>query len=286
MKNAMISLNAASEQKRDGNDAQSLSRYPGSKAANGAFRHIINLIPPHACYIETHLGAGATLKNKRPARVNIGIDADLGVIRAWEKRGHDENVQLIHGDACRFLRNYPFQGDEFIFSDPPYLASSRKSQRRIYRHDYSTDQHIELLEVLKSLPCFVLISGYWSKLYARELKDWNTHSYEIKTQVGAAKEWLWFNYQKPQILHDYRHLGTGFRERERIRRKASRWTKRVLQLDEPEKTALLSAMAEIASPFPGEPTENQLRLPFGEGASPETLGKEMPRWKACLSSSR
>ena len=281
MKNAVAAPNALDQQKWDGSSNQPLSRYPGSKATSGAFRHIINLIPPHACYIETHLGAGAILKNKRPARINIGIDADLGVIRSWENQYHDENVELIQGDACRFLRNYSFQGNEFVFADPPYLASTRKSQRRIYRHDYSTEQHLELLEVLKSLPCFVLIAGYWSKLYTRELKGWNTYSYEVRTQVGAAKEWLWFNYQKPQILHDYRHLGTGFRERERIRRKAARWTQRVLQLAEPEKTALLSAMAELASPFPVTPTENQLQLPLGEITS-EPFGKKMPKWKTCL----
>ena len=33
--------------------------YPGGKGGNGFYQKIINLIPPHDVYIETHLGGGA-----------------------------------------------------------------------------------------------------------------------------------------------------------------------------------------------------------------------------------
>lgn len=54
-------------------------QYPGGKGSS--FQKIINLIPPHAVYIETHLGGGAVMRHKRPAAVNIGIDINREVLR-------------------------------------------------------------------------------------------------------------------------------------------------------------------------------------------------------------
>lgn len=57
--------------------------YPGGKGA--VFRWLINHIPPHDTYIATHLGHDAILRFKRPARSNIGIDADASVIDWWAR---------------------------------------------------------------------------------------------------------------------------------------------------------------------------------------------------------
>ncbi len=48
--------------------------YPGGKNGPGVYQTLINQIPPHDTYIETHLGGGAVLRHKRPAALNIGID--------------------------------------------------------------------------------------------------------------------------------------------------------------------------------------------------------------------
>ena len=53
--------------------------YPGGKGH--AFTHIINQMPPHQVYIETHLGGGFVLANKKPALIlNVGLDLDPEVI--------------------------------------------------------------------------------------------------------------------------------------------------------------------------------------------------------------
>ncbi len=41
----------------------------------------------------------------------------------------------------------------------PICKSTRSSTRR-YRFDYSEQDHIVLLELLKGLPCQVMVSGY------------------------------------------------------------------------------------------------------------------------------
>jgi site-specific DNA-adenine methylase len=215
-------------------------RYPGGKNLNGVYQRLINQIPPHRVYIETHLGSGAIMRHKRPAETNIGIDIDEGVLQTWNG---SPDVQLVRADAAAFLAGYPFEGDEFIYADPPYLAATRASDRSPYRNDYTDVQHLELLDMLLRLPCRVMVSGYWSDVYARRLASWRTLSFGVRTRSGeSAKEWVWMNYPEPDELHDYHFLGDTFRERERIRRRIERWQLRLERLPPLERRALIAAL--------------------------------------------
>ncbi|MCK6844207.1 hypothetical protein ACQJ1T_26680 [Klebsiella pneumoniae] len=60
-------------------------RYPGGKGGAGVYQTIINNIPPHDTYIETHLGGGNILERKRPAARSVGIDVDPEVIEVWQQ---------------------------------------------------------------------------------------------------------------------------------------------------------------------------------------------------------
>src|SRR5688572_13432398 len=97
-------------------------RYPGGKGKT--YQHVINLMPPHRVYIETHLGGGAVMRHKRPSVRNIGIDADPKVLSAWRQES-TPGVELMYGRAEEFLANYTFCGDELVYSDPPYHPSTR-----------------------------------------------------------------------------------------------------------------------------------------------------------------
>ena len=46
-----------------------MGAYFGSKATSGLCQPIIALMPPHDTYIESHLGGGAIMKRKPPARL-------------------------------------------------------------------------------------------------------------------------------------------------------------------------------------------------------------------------
>ena len=71
-----------------------MKTYPGGKGTS--FRHLINLMPKHDTYIETHLGGGAVMRNKKPAKRNIGIDIDSSVIQKWSEESHtDLNIELL-----------------------------------------------------------------------------------------------------------------------------------------------------------------------------------------------
>jgi len=137
-----------------------LGNYFGSKATSGLYQAIISIMPPHETYIETHLGGGAIMKRKPESLKSIGIDKDS---RALNEFTCSYPVDLINGCAHEFLRRYDYTGRELIYSDPPYLASTRTSDRN-YRFEYTDELHIELLELLKTLPCHIILSGYPSLL--------------------------------------------------------------------------------------------------------------------------
>lgn len=217
-----------------------MKTYPGGKGAS--YRHLINLMPKHDTYIETHLGGGAVLRHKQLAKRNIGIDIDMKVINVWRER-HHVGLELYCIDAVEFLQQYRFTGDELVYCDPPYLLETRRGGK-IYRHEYQAKDHVRLLEVIKALPCAVMISGYNNPLYSGMLPDWQTYSFEVATQNGKATETVWFNYPLPQHLHDTRFLGNDFREREKIRRRTDNLKRKISALSQHERSAIFGWMQE------------------------------------------
>jgi site-specific DNA-adenine methylase len=217
-------------------------RYPGGKGQ--VFKKLINRMPPHEVYMEPHLGSGAVMRNKRAAKRNIGIEIDPQVIGVWRENNHMD-IELIHGDAVGYLKEYAFTGKELVYCDPPYLRETRKGNRRMYKYEYTVDQHGELLEVIKTLPCKVMISGYESELYKEQLRGWHTHTFQASCQHGVATEWIWMNYPAPVQLHDYRYLGDTFRQRERIKKKTGVWMAKLQSMPVLQRQALLSAIEAV-----------------------------------------
>jgi DNA adenine methylase len=210
-------------------------RYPGGKGK--IFQQVINLLPPHTTYVETHLGGGAVLRHKKPSATTIGIDRDPKVISFWRRHFPDVATYVL-GDALEFLSSYPLRQHDVLYCDPPYLPSTRR-RSRVYRYDYQEDDHRRLLTLLLRLPCRVLISGYRSKLYCEQLADWNTHTFTAKAHDGLRHEIIWFNFQLPSRLHDPRFVGNNFRERENIRRRLARLQRRISILS-PQEQQILS----------------------------------------------
>jgi len=161
--------------------------------------------------------------------------------------GDKSSFQFLQGDGIAFLKRYRFTGSELVYCDPPYVRSTR-TPRRLYEHEMTDVDHRRFLRVVMAIPARVMVSGYWSKMYADALKGWNTATFQAMTRGGRlATEWLWFNFPRPLALHDYRYLGRDFRERERIKRKTLRWTRRIERMPELEKSALLCAIAATAA---------------------------------------
>jgi DNA adenine methylase len=226
--------------------------YPGGKGGVGVYQNIINCMPQHDFYIEAFLGAGAVFRHKKPARGNLGIDLDEKVIRTWAASGFP-SLEVIHGDAFEILSNWRWQDDKhrrtLIYCDPPYLKQTRSSRRPVYRCDLTSDEaHTRLLQILLRLPCMVMLSGYRSALYESIIGHWRQVHFPTVNRAGKPTvETIWMNFPAPSTLHDYRYLGQGFRERERIKRRRERWKARLLRMPLLERQAVLLALHEVSS---------------------------------------
>ena len=214
--------------------------YFGSKATAGLCQPIIAMMPPHDTYIETHLGGGAIMKRKPAALSNIGIDIDPQPLSDFQC---EYPLQKVNGCAHQFLAEYDYHGDELIYSDPPYLHHTRTSRRR-YRFDYETQDHVELLTLLKTLPCNVILSGYPSSLYDDLLAGWRTTELQVMNQGGVRTEKLWYNYDIDR-LHWASFAGKNFTDRQRIKRKSANWGKRYRALPRAERLAILAAIMAV-----------------------------------------
>lgn len=217
-----------------------MSNYFGSKATSGLCQPIIALMPPHDTYIETHLGGGAIMRRKPPALRNIAIDRDPGPLARFEC---DYPVEKVKGCAHRFLREFEFHGRELVYCDPPYLHHTRSSERR-YRFEYEERDHVTLLELIKRLPCSVMLSGYPSALYDDLLGEWRTLELQVMNQAGVRTEKLWFNFT-PDRIHWPAYAGRNFTHRQSIKRKAESWGRRYQALPPAERLAVLSSMMAV-----------------------------------------
>jgi DNA adenine methylase len=211
-------------------------RYPGGKGKS--YPHLINLMPPHQTYVESHLGGGAVMRHKLPAKRQIGIDIDPIVIANWRALP-TAPCEIVCADATQYLAALDVDRETLIYADPPYLSSTRK-RARVYRFDYTAEDHEKMIDCLLRKPCMVMISGYESDLYSSLLSAWTQVSFAAKTHSGVRRESVWLNYPPPRRLHDPRHFGSGYREREVVRRRRSRLRAHIQRISQTEQYELLN----------------------------------------------
>ena len=95
-----------------------------------------------------------------------------------------------------------------------------------------------------------MISGYPSTLYEQALQGWEVRELVNVSHAGPRSE------RDGQLrifadLHDYAPIGGSFRERERIRRKTSRWAHKLARLPDLERRAVLAALIQSSIVQPG-----------------------------------
>lgn len=237
----------------------------------GAAQRIVSELPPHELYLEIFAGSGAVGRLKKPASLDLFIErnpATAGALKAMLPA-----ASVVVGDCTRILVPERIPAAAVVYADPPYLMSVRKSRKNYYRFELSRDvEHERLLAWLKRFPCRVLISGYWSELYAHRLEGWRLVTFGVPTRKGRALECLWCNFPEPAERHDTRFIGAGFRERERIGRKVARWVRRLQAMPLAERAAVLAALGEQASrpdPHPAATSDSasEARLAAADDAS-------------------
>lgn len=222
----------------------------GSKGGAGVYQRVISWLPPHHVYCEPFAGGAAVFRHKRLARRSILIDLSPGTLDGIGDATRWPGVETIVADGTEYLRRFRPPAGRVVqwYCDPPYLRGTRRDpDRDYYAHEWTIADHEYFLDVVvdassSSMP--ILISGYWSELYADRLAGWATDHFTTSTRAGPAEEWLWANYARPTELHDYRYVGADYRERERIRKHQRRRCRILRGMPELERRALLAAIAD------------------------------------------
>lgn len=123
-----------------------------------------------------------------------------------------QHVSLECKPALEILGKYGAEPDVLLYVDPPYLGATR-GWDNAYRHEMRDEaSHRELAEALHAARAAVVLSGYPSEIYDRELyAGWDRHT--IATSTGQGGRWdartevLWSNRpfridHQPQLFVD------------------------------------------------------------------------------------
>lgn len=103
-----------------------------------------------------------------------------------------QGTQIEQIDAIELIERYNTE-DVFIYCDPPYVLSTRKSN--LYKREMSDEMHIRLLHSLFQHPGKVLLSGYDNELYNEKLVGWSKVTKDTNAEHGLKRtETLWANY--------------------------------------------------------------------------------------------
>lgn len=247
--------------------------YPGSKNAAGLQPFICDRLPPHVYYAEPFAGKGAIYRSKTPALRSFLIDADSETVDWWRRRAPASLYKTDDGGSRRRRRRGSlevFQGcgirfcelaaewsvpDLLIYCDPPYLLETR-SKKKIYCNEMSDSDHLRLLNALNAISGPVMISGYWSELYALMLSGWKCEKRLAMTRGGMREECLWSNRSAQArastgVSVEYSDLGTDWRERDRVSKKVRRWVANYSKLQSRERRAIMLALLDAENTMRG-----------------------------------
>lgn len=128
-----------------------------------------------------------------PARDWTGIPASLR-LTVERLRG----VIVENRDAIAVMRSHD-SVRTLHYVDPPYLHDLRSrgnpaDLKHFYRHELTTDQHVDLLDALQSLDGYVVLSGYPSPLYDDALSGWRrVTTSALADGARVREEVLWLN---------------------------------------------------------------------------------------------
>jgi DNA adenine methylase len=104
------------------------------------------------------------------------------------------HVQIENRPALDVISRHS-SPDCLIYADLPYVRSARSNRARLYTHEMTDLNHIDLLNALEFHPGPVVLSGYPSALYDSRLEHWHRISMDGQSQVRGAitHEVLWIN---------------------------------------------------------------------------------------------
>lgn len=109
-----------------------------------------------------------------------------------------KEVQIEKRPALDLISEYNRE-NVCMYIDPPYVLSTRT--RKQYTVEMEDQDHQELLEILNQSKAKILLSGYDSELYNKQLSNWERIEFAATAEHGLPRtEVLWMNFQPKKQL--------------------------------------------------------------------------------------
>lgn len=160
--------------------------------------------------IRSKMGHGFKTYQKTGFKVDVFARERSYCVGCWNRLPADlleaaarlKGVQIENRPALDLIRRFNHD-NVLIYADPPYLMETRGGKQ--YRHEMTEQDHVDLLEALKQHRGYVILSGYPSELYDRELQGWSViHRKSYNQNSDQRTEVLWCNFEIPGFFFSER----------------------------------------------------------------------------------
>ena len=203
-------------------------KYTGNKNFPGVIEFLVNHLPKSERYFSLFFGGGGleTCKYTSGAKF-ICSEKNKECIKY-----QNDTAVIEFLDYKDLIDNFVFDGQDFVFADPPYTLNTRRSSRKYYKFEFEENDHIDFLNIIKPIEAKIMITHPACELYNEELKKWKKIPFEYQTRKGIFKDCLWLNYSPEDIvLLNYDVLGNNFTERQAIKRQRKNIVNKFQKLD-------------------------------------------------------
>lgn len=162
--------------------------------------------------IRSKMGHGFKTYEKTGFKVDVYARERSYCVSCWNRFPGDlleaalrlKGVQIENRPALELIRKFNHD-NVLIYADPPYLLNTRGG--KLYRHEMTEQEHLELLEALKQHSGSVILSGYPSEMYDRELWDWSRIARKRYNQNADQRtEVLWCNFELPTMFFEMEEI--------------------------------------------------------------------------------
>ena len=157
--------------------------------------------------IRSKMGHGFKTYQKTGFKVDVFARERSYCVGCWNRLPADlmeaaarlKEVQIENRPALDLIKRFNHE-NVLIYADPPYLLETRGGKQ--YRHEMTEQDHLELLEALKQHSGYVILSGYPSEMYDRELRGWSiVHRKSYNQNADKRTEALWCNFEIPGMFY-------------------------------------------------------------------------------------
>lgn len=155
--------------------------------------------------IRSKMGHGFKTYQKTGFKIDVYARERSYCVDYWNRLSKDiipaanrlKGVQIENQPALDVIKKFNYD-NVLIYADPPYLLDTRGGRQ--YRHEMTEQDHIDLLAALLQHKGSVILSGYPSEMYDRELKGWSRITRKSYNQNSDQRtEILWCNFEIGQI---------------------------------------------------------------------------------------